>query len=1602
MVSTSAENQTSSLPLNIYALGLMIMSHNRPIDVDDCDISFSKPYSSKAKQQSFIGLCHECGIHATIKCLQCAALYCHICYAKIHRRALQNHTKVILGSNKENVFIIKNTCLDTCSEPLGYYCESCDVAGCSHCMLRMHSQHKSQPLKQKNEERMEEFSEVFYRVSESYYRIQQSRKKLTVLSSQPSEMQDIVENIESKVTQHFSYLHGVLQNLESEIINSIRKYEDIRKKNIDEISLELKQHEDRLQSALMAEAHIKNSLDKVDIKQIIEQFETLSKTPCHLVLNSAPDDSFEFEYDSNIVEILEKHCAIHVPEASSYTLKQTDSLPEDYNLEPYIPKLDISVSRQSEKSVASTRSTGISHSPTIGSSETVRVSHVVDPSHFYVQLAQNQKKIMGITKGLEVLVNTAATTPTEITINELYIVQHSENSDWYRARIIDKKTQANGEERYTATFIDYGTREENVSLKNIRNISPELASTPMMAFKCSLHDIVPNNGKWHPEAITTFKDLVFSNMMVSMRVIHNTGDTYYVDLCVVSAKDSNLTYVKDSLIYMKYATCVTPNKLMRMNPGLTKKYYKEQLDMDAFTKVNLLSIDSPNAIFVEKADANRAYLCNLIQELTNDCDQDEYCNFTSMPSKGMPCAARRSDKYWYRGLIQEVTENAATVFFVDLGHTLHMEYSEIKPLHTKYMSCTTQAIKVMLRNIKPKSENDEWGEESKEFLRTVLNKTKRIRVIPHEKFGDAYSVTMLINEKTNVAQLLLKYNLAISYNSSARNNRNKRNKKHDKSLINTMGKCLELQDNDQSFNAKSVKSSVRNSENNEDPFKINVDIHQVQSPDCIYVSETTCDRKDVESMMRSMQEFYAKYHSAKHNWNKDSVCTVYLEKSEMYYRARIVDIKSDDKVTVFLYDIGIEETVPMDKIQSLYPRYANTPTHIFKIKLTGILPCGGSNTWPTFSCQKLSEIINNNHNCKFYISKVDEEDMENGAIPVELWIKQLVIDGPLSPSRYEINSINRLLVENGVALPIKEYAKKRDKILAIELKRELSKKIELLSKSESDENWISLDGVIQALSSLDEFVKKSLSTSSDMNSHAETNDDEQDFTDLLDNLPSLPRLSSWLPAEPIEADVFIAIPTYIDDDGFVYLHSINQNSRSLKHIEEQLENLYERPPIESCDSLWNVGDLCIAQYHTDNKWYRGKIIEILNDDVVKVEFVDYGNVEECSIGTLKKKVILENIPIQCTKCTVYGLYPENEKWLTSDLDRIHNIIIEQKCEVTVIDRTEKHLVISIDILPNKYCKKKTDLIAYLTHNCKMNIKPIENTLMEQRIAAESEFMEDTITEFMGNITPSSDEEEIEPIICNNPAANSFADTIEKSDSSTTIENFPLVTSTPYTGSQEILSDKYKPLNIPKDVVYIEIEMCCNLTATEFFAHLRENVHSTVLNSYYTQYKFLMTELQEKASKQPMITTFSPNTPCCAKFSVDDRWYRCIISESKLDLDSGYIVINLLYIDYGNNEYRQINPQECELYALKKEWLNVPPMSMKCKLWNIEIAPTIEQNNPVLIAELEKCYNRPIIAVIKELNERFKSVELYEDKKCEKLLLKKLIEKGLLVRINEDE
>lgn len=165
--------------------------------------------------------------------------------------------------------------------------------------------------------------------------------------------------------------------------------------------------------------------------------------------------------------------------------------------------------------------------------------------------------------------------------------------------------------------------------------------------------------------------------------------------------------------------------------------------------------------------------------------------------------------------------------------------------------------------------------------------------------------------------------------------------------------------------------------------------------------------------------------------------------------------------------------------------------------------------------------------------------------------------------------------------------------------------------------------------------------------------------------------------------------------------------------------------------------------------------------------------------------------------------------------------------------------ISLKILPNKYCKKKTDLITFLINELEMNIKPnIEAITFQNRVTTNvtTDVTSDAVIENPRSFS-LGDDVISDPIITGNSVLlpDNDTDTVHNIDNDTVtdVENvswFKLettITSTPNIASQEDLSMHYKLINIPNDIDYIEIEMCCCITPTIFYAQLKENIHCTV-------------------------------------------------------------------------------------------------------------------------------------------------------------------------------
>lgn len=108
---------------------------------------------------------------------------------------------------------------------------------------------------------------------------------------------------------------------------------------------------------------------------------------------------------------------------------------------------------------------------------------------------------------------------------------------------------------------------------------------------------------------------------------------------------------------------------------------------------------------------------------------------------------------------------------------------------------------------------------------------------------------------------------------------------------------------------------------------------------------------------------------------------------------------------------------------------------------------------------------------------------------------------------------------------------------------------------------------------------------------------------------------------------------------------------------------------------------------------------------------------------------------------------------------------------------------------------------------------------------------------------SDDERVKDAVISGSPVVFQHSNSGENKNEScatTDVENLSwskakggIIASTPYVISTENLLMNYKMVDIPDEIDFIEIELCCSISAFEFYAQLKENVHSTVYKSNLT-------------------------------------------------------------------------------------------------------------------------------------------------------------------------
>ncbi|KAH0560638.1 RING finger protein 17 isoform X2 [Cotesia glomerata] len=1376
------------------------------------------------------------------------------------------------------------------------------------------------------------------------------------------------EEIEVEISKSFVHIHGVLQLLEERMMQVV--YEERRKERtqVEEIDNSLQVLKEQIESAIVTAVFAKKHSENVSHQMIIDEFKELLKLPCHLVEPQylAKQSNLKFQINSEeIIETIKNNCDIIMsPSNDSYKLVCIDELQNDQitdkseNLSQIPPILfqkqtekspevsppssetsgssgrqSLTLNSESESSVIES-DTSAMHSVE-GSAKSIRttekqirngievtITHIDNPNAFYIRATMNDGKFRELEKKLEKYNEVNTQVPRKIVEGGLYVIHRSGNPRWYRGRIMGSKS-AEGPvfyPVYQVFAIDHGFTDVEIGIANIRNLFEDLLDIPPLVQKFSLYDISPIGESWCRDSVAHMEEIIDSAERAPILYTTKQGGK---DLLIPVSPTTFPLSLRDALIFLGYGKFISTARLYRINPSASNVFHHDHLAPDQLFDAVYLNSYSPECIYVRKASYNEHYFENMVQKMTEDYKSTKRIKgYIYCPETGMNVAVPHENS-WYRGVIVDIVQvRVIEVLLVDLGINTTIDYKKIRRLDSRYSQSTVRAIKLSLKDAKPLDPAEGWSPETNAAIKQFMNPIN-IQVVIYDSVtidGFLHHTASIINKNRLSLALYLQY-LKISAQTVSTG-----------VLEKMQSRFKSIQSKKKSFKRrKSSKKPKNQLPKLEDPYKVQVMISLVKSPFEIYVTSVH-ESTAINDIVKKMQRFY-ETHSTDEQVKlvEDTVCAVYSKDHNCYYRAKIKKVISSEEVIVFLIDYGETAQVAASDLLSLGAELYDIPIHVFKVKLAGIAPCGGSESWIASSIQSLQELLDQNGD--FFISKVAES--EDDAMLVDMFFQQSIVDDPCAPARSETWTINRELVDKGYALPIKGFNDRKLKVLASDLHEEMNfSSCDLSKLGTSNESSEESEG-----GENDEDPEEETKSQDSEKTLKDEKEGEEnpEFKDVpFPNFAAFPSdIPQWLPAEPIElSEPFNALVTDINWDGYLHLVPIKNNCDTIRWIENTLNEKFRDSTWKK--ETWNIGDMCIAKFQ--DTWSRALVHRV--QEKIAIEYIDYGNMMWQDEKFLRKELLLENVPRQATKCKVYEMIPDtpNTIWRQEDLDKLHVLLVDKVCQVTIVSQSPEVLVI-IELL-----EPKCNLITYLTENFIVKLKKVMSDdvmlngknykikyggqleKLEDEDDSESENSDDVIIEIEDMTDLDLQSMEIE---ANLEAENYHEnnDDLPENDLSILIMKELGLTNGDFIPSE---GSNYPIFTLPVEVRSFEAVMGHVDTSKPNIVYLHpiSSKDHPAFQYFKKKYDAMMYSIGFNIGDCSTLPFFEIGDPCLAVYSKDNAWYRCTIMTDR----GSDGLTQVEFIDWGSVEWKSKE----EIRKIPKDWMKVPRMAIKCRLWNTRI------------------------------------------------------------------
>lgn len=786
-----------------------------------------------------------------------------------------------------------------------------------------------------------------------------------------------------------------------------------------------------------------------------------------------------------------------------------------------------------------------------------------------------------------------------------------------------------------------------------------------------------------------------------------------------------------------------------------------------------------------------------------------------------------SDKRWYRARIMQVLHDVKNdndegsllfdILYFDWGNTGKVKVSALMSMPKRFMRESDFAIECSLYDICPPNETGEWSNEAKQTLREmagdkslVVSLVHAINNVPHIDLGKLSRTDASDDRPVSVRDSLVFLELA-AFASPA---------------------SSVLQGGPSVYPAI---TGLLAPQLKQPGSLLEVKVTSVTSPDSFYIFEEEESyklyKKDMERQMQAV------YSGKNNNLYKiycpqiGMVCAV-QGFNKQWHRANVIDLPGERNVSVYFVDSGIVSTVPHHKVRKLQDIFMKLPCQAVCCKLVDVLPTGGRGTWQGESLKWFHKRVLGN----LFSAKVVKQDDE--VVHVILY----------DMSGYTPLNVNAMFVERGLALSTGPDSME----LLMTYKKE-EKKIQVHEISSSEDVQPKTASVIKPSKTSKHVYASKANERIAIQKHMPDTEVENKKSDSKD----------------LHVQVFIS--QFISPALF-YAQLVKVRDDLLPEFMKSIDDYCQKTEFKWVQ--WNVGSSCVAKYTEDGKWYRSKILKVMDKNLVEVLLLDYGYTDVLNTSELlpltKEFMQDKAFAIRCHLANVRPAGGEN--WSKTASEFMNDEVQNHKCYII---------------------KKGEDVDRSL---------PVD-LLLEDDIPESA--LEPATQDFYSLVEKIKEQ--------------GLALPVKKTDAGAAQD-----ASSPSTES-EIGKDTEESCNVDFKLPVLPMKSVFPATASyvdhDGMIYVREIKRD---DDTFEMLSGIITDKFSKTIPEVHPKEWRIGQPCIAYFNVDDSWARARV----MDIGEGYVQVQ--YVDYGNSEWLEDGVLRSDI----KSFVNIPQLCIPCVLHGI--------------------------------------------------------------------